>query len=210
MLRRGWIAIVGCFALALGSSATAQESATQIFQQVMSSRSLDMTPQTTLALGGAADVLFTQCDDLSVSTEDRVVLGSFIQTAATRAAVGGRYSDPSLSETLGSQASGTAYYNAAGLYVLNTYGCGKDGSALLSRIADTIQASKAKSVESTFVKTCKARHSEQTCVCTAEVGRAVDPNFDNRTYSADTIRSILAANPFLGMQVGMKCGLSNY
>lgn len=210
MFHRTVIALLIACALTIGPAARAQVNAAQIFQRVMSNQSLDMTPQTTLALGGAVDVMFSQCEDLSVASADRLTLASFLQTAATRAAAGGRYSDPSLSETLGSQATGSAYYTAAGAYALETYGCGARGSTLLARIADAINASKASSSESTFVKTCRARHSEATCVCTAEIGRAVDSDFDSRTYSADTIRSIINANPFLGMQVSFKCGLVNY
>ncbi|MEM1194657.1 MAG: hypothetical protein AAGH57_01010 [Pseudomonadota bacterium] len=210
MFHRILIAVLVACALAIGPVARAQDSATQIFQRVMSNQSLDMTPQTTLALGGAIDVMFSQCQDLNVASADRLTLASFVQTAATRAAAGGRYSDPSLSETLGSQVNGSAYYTAAGAYALETYGCGARGSTLLARIADTINVSKARSSESTFVKTCRARHNEATCVCTAEIGRAVDSDFDSRTYSADTIRSIISANPFLGMQVSLKCGLVNY
>ncbi|MEO1047926.1 MAG: hypothetical protein AAFW59_06320 [Pseudomonadota bacterium] len=210
MIRRFALAIFLCLGIVATPTAFAQENTAQTFQKVMSGASLDMTPQTTLALGGAIDVMTSQCDDLTIAPLDRPVLATFVQTAATRAAVGGRYSDPNLSETLGSQASGAAYYNAAGLYAIQTYGCGAGGSRLLSRIADTINASKASSVESTFVKTCKARHSEATCVCTAEIGRSVNPKFDSLTYSADTVRSIIGANPFLGIQIAGRCGLVNY
>lgn len=207
-----WTFAAVTIALSLASSAVgAQETHPSIAEIIDGFRNLTpipMTPKSTLILGGIADHLLTRCsNDLSLSTAERLRLADFVSTAATRAAIGGRYSDPDLGRGIGDQMGGMAVY-ATGGQMVQGVPCGEDASGFLKHIVSSVNAQRDEGGR--FVSTCTPVHGVTKCQCLAEIGQSVFPGFQSAEYSRDAVYGVIQANPFLGLMVAGKCGIVNY
>lgn len=93
------------------------------------------------------------------------------------------------------------------------YGCVSPVTlALQHGLVRTVQIEATVSSESLFVQSCSSQGlSLKQCACLAELGRGVAPRIEKMGYDRrTTIKSIVESNPFLGIQIGVQCGISDY
>lgn len=187
----------------------AEDSIRSVLQAMEEGRSIPNSPKTILFLGGAADWLVSNCEDLDLSLSQRAELGSFIQLAATRAAVGGRYSDPDLGQGIGDQLSGIQVYAAGGALAEQT-NCGAAGTRLARMIVNNTRANRETDAGSDFVASCQGQFSGEQCRCLLQVGQAIIPGLESQPYGEMVIPRIIESNPFLGFQIALQCGITDY
>ncbi len=198
------VAILSCWPL----PSLAEKSISGMLTDFIEGRSVEFGPKGTLLFGGVTDHLMSRCGgDLSLTTSERVRLVDFMTTAATRASLGGRYSDPDLGKGVGSQVGGMAIYALGGSQAKGVQ-CGASATAVLKRIAGNLAAQRTKS--SRFVESCKPFHGASRCGCLAEIGQSVFPGFRDRSYSRDAVYGIIQSNPLHGLMITMKCGIMEY
>lgn len=209
---RGTIAAALALLAAMGAAperAEAREAnAGAIIAATLAGRTVAMGPKSTLLLGGMADHILTRCKGrISIPMKDRMTVAGFMTTAATRASVGGRYKDPDLGRSIGSQVSGFAVYGFGGQSVKRLR-CGRATDQVLRTIARSVAKEGRRAGR--YVETCARHHGKRKCACVAGIGQTLDPNFRDRAYTRRSIKWIIESNPFLGLQVAFKCGIGNY
>ena len=161
-----------------------------------------------LFFGGLSGHYLENCPN-SVSGETRSRVESFATTGVLRAGIGSNYSNPDIGKMMADAASGQSIF-LGGQSAARLIGC--DGAGpLLTYVDDLIQSnSQSQDGEvSLFVRSCAAEFDERRCNCLADVGRAAFPNIHKRRYSRSIIPSIISANPLVGLQIGMTCGIVN-
>ncbi|MEO0822917.1 MAG: hypothetical protein AAF074_21135 [Pseudomonadota bacterium] len=205
--------VLTALALALGIAGTAAgeagaQSVRDTFKAMQKGEVVRLTPKSTLVLGGVADNLLARCKGrISLNGPERLRVADFLSLAATRAAVGGRYSDPDLGRALGDQFTGLALYSAAG-QAARKIQCGRPATAVLRyivKVADGTGQSAGR-----FLESCSPVHGAGRCRCLVKIGQSINPRFADGPYSRRAVYGIIQANPFLGLQVAMKCGIVNY
>ncbi|MEJ6391317.1 hypothetical protein [Gymnodinialimonas ulvae] len=120
-----------CLSLFFLSAVAQAQSLRDVFTNLADGTPVPNSPTSTLIMGGITDRLTTESSELSISAQDRVTLTGLLSRAATRAAVGGSYSDPDLSQSVGDQISGMQLYAASGELAFQSVGCGDVASELL-------------------------------------------------------------------------------
>lgn len=182
----------------------ADASATEIIALLQAGNRIAVTPRTTLIMGGFVDRLTSSCGSLGLSSGDGTVLAGFAATAAFQATFGGNYRDIDIGQSL----SATALYGGAGDLAHRAVGCGPDAQRLLREVAESVRSGGDE--HSLFVTTCQEHLGQQRCSCLQREARSVMGNLANREYSRDIMPSIVQANPFAAIRIGMTCGISNY
>ncbi len=207
-----WKSVFAILILVTAASATAATgNAVQILTTVAAGKTVEMSPDSTIVLGGAADTLTTQCGIAGLTVEERLQLTTFIRTAATRMAVGDRYADPSLGKAVGSQMSGGQYYAAAGVAAKRSIPCGTSSTRFLKTVVRSITESRASGAKGQFVASCsRSSLSAQQCSCLLETASTIYPNLASSTYDRSIISSVMQANPIIGFQLIARCGIGDY
>lgn len=162
-----------------------------------------------LFFGGLSGHYLENCPG-SASGEARLRIASFASTGVLRAGIGSNYSNPDIGQMMADAASSQSVF-LGGQSAARLIGC--DGAGpLLTYVDDLIQSnSQSRDGEaSLFVRSCAAEFDERRCSCLANVGRAAFPNIHKRRYNRSIIPSIISANPLVGLQIGMTCGIVNY
>ncbi|MEM8981009.1 MAG: tetratricopeptide repeat protein [Pseudomonadota bacterium] len=155
-------------------------------------------------MGGLGSGLMERCGSPR-NTAQRLRLAAFVQTSVTGAMAGFDYSNPNLGKSIGSAYQSQALF-AAGSVVGQSTPCG----AVSERIAKGILAALKGNEEGPFVRTCTPVHGARSCQCLANTGRQVIPNLHQQTFNRRLIKQIIERNPFLGLQIGLTCGIGNY
>lgn len=105
-------------------------------------------------------------------------------------------------ESMTTSAAGTAL----GQYIGERASCTQ---AIAGAMAVTIvQSLETNAQANTFVNTCPLGRSK--CECLARMATGVIPDIHDRPYHRNLVAELIERNPFLGLQVGLTCGISNY
>ncbi|TVR10502.1 MAG: hypothetical protein EA385_03920 [Salinarimonadaceae bacterium] len=182
----------------------ADASAAEIIALLQAGNRIAVTPRTTLIMGGFVDRLSSSCDGLGLSSADGAVLVRFATTAALQTTFGGNYRDVDVGESL----SAAALLGGSGELAHRTVGCGPRATELLQEVAASVRSGGDE--HSLFVTSCQEHLGRQRCSCLQREARSVMGNLANREYSREIMPSIVQANPFAAIRIGMECGISNY
>lgn len=148
------------------------------------------------------------------SAESRQILQKFLSSSAFVGAVGRKYGARNLGEGLMDQAQSMAAH-AAGQHAAQRIGCSALGKRMTDNVVSYLKTtSGANGSAAPFVSGCvdyySGRYNKRQCQCIADIGRAVIPNIHQTPFTPGTIKSIIQGNPFVGLQVGFKCGIGDY
>lgn len=175
-------------------------------EALMEGRPVRLNRENTPFLAGMAGAMMERCG-LPRSMAVRTRLAGFVTASSIGASVGFDYSNPDLRAAIGSQVRQQSLW-AAGAFAVQNMGCNAGMNTLGERIAEVVQGNSASG--SGFVASCRSAHGERSCTCLANLGRQVIPDIAQRSYSPRIIREIINRNPFLGLAIGVSCGISNY
>jgi hypothetical protein len=170
-----------------------------------------MTTETFLFLGGVASELLTRCG-VPTDAAARAALALFVKSASERAALGGNYSDPSISNMMRQNMSGLAIFSA-GVTFMRSLGCPRPAVDQLAReILEAVNRAQSGpgGGPSPFIQSCRGVFSMQQCACIGQVGQAVIPGIHQMNYDRSIIRRIIEGSPLVGLQIATVCGVQNY
>ncbi len=147
--------------------------------------------------------------------EARGILQKFLTSSALVGSIGSRYGSPDLGEGLGDQAASMSAY-ALGEKTATNLGCeGDTAKRMTNNLVSHLKRTASDGAgQSTYVAGCAkyyaGRYSVQQCQCIADIGRSIYPKIHQYEFSRDSIYSIIQSNPFVGLQVGIQCGIGDY
>lgn len=167
-----------------------------------------------LFVAGYGQMLLDKCPPSDAASKK--TLERFLSPASFAAIVGNQYSNPNLGEGLvNSIQSSTSY--TAGAAAFKQIGCEASMTAnLAERIAEYLEwAGSGRGLgASRFVEECvlyyEGRYDREQCQCFADVGRALRPDIHQGAFSSVILQSLVKSNPFVGMQLMSRCGLTEY
>ena len=187
----------------------------EVLYSLESGCSRTLSPKEQLVMAGLARKLLDECGLPSDSTSKRK-LERFLSPSTFTAMFGGQFSNPDLGEGMADSFKSSASY-AAGLAAFKLIGCKDPGAPRLAKgIVDYLDwtASGRGLGASRFVEECvihyEGRYDRDQCKCMADVGRAVRPDIHQGGFSPVILQSIIKSNPFVGMQLISRCGLTEY
>jgi hypothetical protein len=194
---------------AVGNDTPPEYSATA--KAIVRGEAFTFTDASFLFTGGMASELLEACA-LDLSAADRAEIAAFVYAVSQQAMMGNDYGNPDLSEALSDQLSSGAAF-AAGIETARQAGCSEPlATTIAGNILGLVRANRSgpDGGEPPFLGSCGTVFSGPQCACLAQLGSAVYTDIYQMTYSRDVIAGIIQANPLLGLQVAMVCGISEY
>ncbi len=182
-----------------------------LYSRILDGKPVEFNDESMLFMSGVASYLIETCK-LPKDVQDRLDLAKFVAAGQQLAAVGNQYSHPNLSEMLSDTFDGRASYSA-GYITAESVGCTSSVAPhLADGLAEAVRNNTAgqSGGPSLFVETCTPVHTEKSCQCVADLGRAVVPNIHQLRYHRDIIARIIDGNPMVGIQLAFVCGIGNY
>lgn len=174
-------------------------------------RALPLNEQ--LFLAGLSNHFLEQCG-YPQGLDARIQLQKFITSMTLMVSPGAGYANPNPLNAIGDQISNTAIF-ASGGSTAQSIGCSQIGERLADRIVSYLDRTSAGAVDTpNYVNGCVQHYggtyTRSQCQCVADIGRAIHPDIHQTAFSTSSIKSIIASNPFLGLQIGLQCGIGDY
>jgi len=169
-----------------------------------------LTPENVPFMAGVASALAETCDaprDLG----DRWELASFAMTASVGSILGGKYSDPDLGQALG-DAGKRLLLQGMGAAAGRKIPCGTAAEAAAAGILAAIRSNAKGSGGglSAFVRSCAPAFDQRRCTCLANTARVTMPDIHRMSYDRSIIKRVIEGNPFIGLQIALTCGITEY
>jgi hypothetical protein len=169
------------------------------------------SPQEQLFVAGLSRSLLESCG-LPKDRGSRLKLEKFLTSSMWVSGAGRRYGDSR--EGLGNAFDSLQAYSA-GSIASKSIGCGPEGERLSKGIVNYLdRTSGAGGGGSTYVDGCaryySGQYTREQCQCVADIGRSIFPDIHQSAFSRESIGSIVNANPLVGLQMGMRCGIGDY
>lgn len=168
----------------------------------------DFSQMEQLFIAGLSDRILGSCDVPS-SPADRAKLLSFITSSTLMMA----RRDGAIDEALRKQAASGAAILAGGK-AFDAIGCGAMADTIAQNVMAYLDNSAQGGAGATFVSGCAEHYagtySEQQCRCVGDIGRSVIPGIHELRFDSGLISQIIEANPILGLQIVMQCGIGDY
>lgn len=162
-------------------------------------------------VGGASQRFLEACK-VSVEPENLSMLQKFLTSSELVGAMGAQYGSKDLGASVGSQIGSTTDYGLGVAFANNTK-CER-ADEFLSHVVEYLKRQDAAGSEGLFVQTCaqyySGQYSADQCQCIADIGASVYPRIHEMEFAREGIYSIIQANPLVGLQIGMQCGVSDY
>jgi len=168
----------------------------------------DITSDELLFLAGVAQRMLEECN-LPASGEGQAKFRTLI--IASSLAMGmGRQGGSNPAIAIGDMISGNTAFSA-GVLQARQVECtqlGGGANALVKFLElDAIADPGAPSFVHGCVQQNEGRYSEKQCRCAADVWRIINPQIYRYVYDDQTIKSLTRANPFVGLQIAVQCGV---
>ncbi len=175
-------------------------------EAVEAGRQIQLTRTTIPFFAGLGAVMTEQCG-MPRNTASRTRLAVFVATSQVGLIGGFDFSNPNLGDALGAATRQQLLF-AAGAVLAQSEGCTPALDRIGTNLARSINDSSAQG--SPFVASCRSTFDDRRCTCLANIARQVIPNIAQRRYSPSLMREIIERNPFIGLTIGLSCGISNY
>lgn len=183
----------------------------EVLSAISKSCPLDLSQKQQLFVAGISRNLLERCGFPS-NINDRMALQTFLSSSALAGVIGSQYGNPDLGKGLGDQSASMAALTSGSLFA-NSLECDAMANGLADGIVKQVRSSAATD-ESPYVSGCVryygGKYSTQQCECVANIGKAITPNIARNEFSPRSIKRIIEANPFVGLQIAMQCGIGDY
>ncbi|GEC16623.1 hypothetical protein [Nitrobacter winogradskyi] len=150
---------------------------------------------------------------LPSSAVERLALVRLLEASFNLALMGDAFSSKNIGEAIGGSAQSQAMF-LEGVTAVRTMGCAHPFlSVLLTTLVD-ISTAPAGNAEGggpdQFVRTCSLDRSRLQCECIVREGSVLVPNIAQQRFDRSILSNIVSRNPLIGMNLFIKCGVSNY